>query len=225
MRGVGDAVQPWHLFHQHDLGLAPGDPMLPVVDLIHERVAGRLDRLERRVLGQQVCVFRNDVGLGDLHRGLHSALGCGVRGLAGQHGHAVVASEVHRLLIAHWNPGEVGGRDSFLVVGQHIGRGALKDPEGTIQRGENARRRPIEQRDHDPETRPGQPRDEQHRLLPADHRPVAEVVLQPHPRLGHPGPVDPDPADLERGLGPRDGAAAGAGLGRPCRGHPRRRRL
>ena len=152
VRGAGNPVQARHLLHQHHRRLAPGGPMLPVVDLIHERLTGRLNGLERRVLGQQVRVLRHNVGLGELDRGLHPALACGVCGLAGQHSHAVVAGEVHRLLIAHWNPGDVGGRDSFLVVGQHIGRGALQDPEGAIQRGEHARRHPIAQRDHDPET-------------------------------------------------------------------------
>lgn len=67
VRGVRDPVQPRLLFDQHHRGLAASSPMLTVVDVIHECLAGRLELRERRVLGQQVRVFRDDVGRGELH--------------------------------------------------------------------------------------------------------------------------------------------------------------
>src|ERR1019366_7831364 len=47
----------------------------------------------------------------------------------------------------------------------------------------------FRQRQHYPEPcPPGKPEAEQDRRRGADPRPFTEVILQPHPRLGHPGP-------------------------------------
>lgn len=86
------------------------------------------------------------------------------------------------------------------IIGEHIGRCSAEDAEAPVQSSEYARRGPVLQRDHDAEAGPCQPSDEQDRLDPIDARTIAEVVLQPHPRLGDPGPVDPGMAQPPRSL-------------------------
>lgn len=69
-------------------------------------------------------------------------------------------------------------------------------------------------RDDDPVPAPGQPGTEQVGLAQVDDRAPAPVVLQPHSRLGYPGPVGPPVpvAVLSLGLGhrPTDGALVAA---------------
>ena len=207
MRGVRDPVQPRRLLSQHRGGFPAGGPVLTMVDLVHEPLAGRFDLGEGSVFGTQVSVLGHDVGLGDFHRGLHAALGRRVRRLAGQHRHPVVAGEVDRLLVAHRDAGNMGHRHGLLVIGQDVGRGTADDTEAAVQRGENARRRPVPQCDHDPETGPRQPGHEQDGLLPLDHGAVAEIVLKPHARFRDPGPVHPDMAEPPGGADLRDGPA------------------
>ena len=188
-------VQPRRLLGQHHRGFAAGGPVLTGVDLVHERLARLFDLGEGRVVGTQVGVPGHDVGLGELHRGLHAALGSRVRRLAGQHRHPVMAGEVDRLLVADRDPGNMGHRYGLLVIGQDVGRGAAQNTEAAVQCGEHARRRPVPQRDDDPEAGPRQPGHEQNGLLPLDHGAVAEIVLKPHARFCHPGPVHPDMAE------------------------------
>lgn len=90
--------------------------------------------------------------------------------------------------------GHMRDRHGLLVIGQQVGRSATNGPEHPVQGGEHARRGLIPQRDHYPEPRPCQPGHQQDRLDPVDDRSVTEVVLDPHSRLGDPGPVHPGPA-------------------------------
>ena len=91
------------------------------------------------------------------------------------------------------DPGDVLGGDRLLVVGQHVRRCPTEPAQRHIKGGHHRRGGLVPDRQHHPEPRPGQPRHEQRRLHPVDERAVAEVVLQPHPRLGHPRPVHPHP--------------------------------
>lgn len=169
--------------------------MFAVVDEVHEFVAGRFNVSEGVIFGPEVGVFRDDVGLGELHGGLDTALGRGVRRLAGEHRDAVVTGEVHRRDVAHRDAGDVGHGDGFLVIGQDIGRGATDDAERAIQRRVNTRRRAITHHDHDPEPRPRQPGNEENGLLAVHNGAVAEIVLNPHTRLRDPRPVHPGVAE------------------------------
>jgi hypothetical protein len=170
---------------------------------------GGLQLGEGAVVGAQVGVLGHDVGLGELHRGLDPALGGRVRGLARQHRDAVMPGEVQGLLVADRDPGDVRGGHRFLVIGEHVGGRATQDPEGAVQGREHARCGPVPQRDHDPEAGPGQPCDEQDRLHALDAGPVAEIVLQPVPRLRDPRPVDAGMAQPVGGLDLRNGPAGG----------------
>ncbi len=62
MGGVGDPVQAGLFLLEHRRGLAPRDPVLTVVDLLHERLAGRLELCEGPVFGAQVGVFSRRFG-------------------------------------------------------------------------------------------------------------------------------------------------------------------
>jgi len=184
-------VQPAALLGQHLVRWPTGDPVWPGVDLLTERRARRLELSEAGVLLTQVRVLGDDVSLADLHRRLGAALGRRIRRHTGVHHHRVVLGERHQLRIPDRDPGDVLDRDGLLVVGQHIGRHPTQPPERHVQGREHRGHRLVTDREHHPEPRPGQPRHEQHRLHTVDDRPVAVVVLQPHPRLGDPGPVHP----------------------------------
>jgi hypothetical protein len=92
-------------------------------------------------------------------------------------------------------------RHRLLVIGQPIGRRPAEPAQRGIQAGDHARQGLVPDRQHHPEPAPRQPGAKQQGRPPADHRPAAVVPLQPHPRLGHPGPVDPPPAGLPGPLG------------------------
>lgn len=66
-----------------------------------------------------------------------------VRRLTGQHHDCVVAGEVHGLLVAHRNPGNVRHRDRFLVIRQHISRSTTDALKPAIQHCEHGRYGPI----------------------------------------------------------------------------------
>ena len=85
----------------------------------------------------------------------------------------------------------VTGGDRLLVVGEQVGRGAAQDAEDPVQAGEDTGCGAVTQRDHHPVAAPGQPRHQQHNAAAGHDRAVSEVVLQPQPGLGDPGPVHP----------------------------------
>jgi hypothetical protein len=208
-------VQPDAFFGEH-LDRGPlRDPVGTGVDLLAELLTRSLELGEAGVLLTQVGVLGDEVGLADLHRRLGAALGCWIGRNTGVHDHRVVLGERHQLRVPNWDPGDVLDRDGLLVVGQHVGRHSTESPERDVQRGEHTRHGLVAQRDHDPEPRPGKPGDEQHRLDAVDDRPVAVVVLQPHSRLGDPGPVHPDipcPVGLLHRCDRAAGGALGAGV-------------
>jgi hypothetical protein len=194
---------------EHRRGFAPRHPVLTVVHLIHERLTGCLEFGEGAVVAAEIGVLRHEVGFGELHGRFNPALGGRVCGLAGQHRDPVVPGEVQGLLVPDRDPGNMGRGDGLLVVSQHVGRCPAQDPEAPVQGREDARRRPVPQRNHDPEAGERQPGNEQDGLHPADPGPVAEVVLQPHPRLGDPRPVNAGVAQPPPGLHLGDRPAGG----------------
>ena len=141
--GIRDPVQPRGFLGEHGRGFAPRHPVLTVIDLVHERLAGGLEFGERAVFVAEVGVFGHEVGLGEFHGRFDPALGGRVRGLAGQHRHPVVPGEVQGLLVPDRDPGNMGGGDGLLVVRQHISRRPAEDPEAPVQGREDARRRPV----------------------------------------------------------------------------------
>ena len=191
VRLIGHPMQPDPFFGEHLDRDPAGHPMHPAVHLRHELLTRLLQLSKRGVLGAQVGVGGNQVGLGDLHRRLHPTLGGRVGRLTSQHGHPVMPAERDGLPVPDRHPGHMLDGDGFFVVGQHIRRHPTQHAERAVQRGDHRRLRPVPQRPHHPEPGPGQPGHEQHRLDPVHDGAVAEVVLQPHPRLGHPRPVDP----------------------------------
>ena len=210
VRGCGDRVQPGPFFGEHLDRRPLRDAVGAVVDLLAERHAGRLELGERGVGLEQVGVLRDEIGLADLHRRLRAALRCRVGRHAGVDHHRVVLSERDQLRVAHRDPGDVLDGDGLLVVGQHVGRHPAQASERLVQGGEHARHRLVAQREHDPEPRPRQPGDEEDGLDSIDDGAVAVVVLQPHPRLGDPGSVDPHPPSTVGLLDLRDRSSGGA---------------
>ncbi|MBT2454580.1 hypothetical protein J7E98_07200 [Streptomyces sp. ISL-86] len=63
------------LFREDLGGLAPGVPVDPVIDLVAEGMAGRLEMSEGRVLLQEIRIRGQQIGLRDPHRRLGSVLG------------------------------------------------------------------------------------------------------------------------------------------------------
>jgi hypothetical protein len=171
-----------------------GGPVRPAVDLAAELCAGGLEPGERRIPGQQVRCRGHQVRLRDPDGGLAAALGRRVGGQARRDGQPVVPGERHGTGVADRDPGHVPGGDGLLVVGQQVSRAPADPAQGDVDRGEHRGLGLIQQRQYDPEPRPGQPQAEQDRGGPADPRAVAEVVLGPHARLGHPRPEHPPPA-------------------------------
>jgi hypothetical protein len=207
---VGHLMQPGAFLDEH-LGRNPaGHPVHPGVDLLHKRATCRLDVSEAGVVGQQVRLGGHDVGLGQFDRVFHPALGGRIGGLTCQHRNAVVAAERDGLAVSDRHTGDVAGGHGLLVVGEHIGRSATQNPENPVQSGEHARRGAITQCDHDTETTPRQPRHEQHDLASIDDRSIAEIVLQPQPRLGDPRPVHPRMAQAPLGFHLSDSPPGGA---------------
>ena len=152
----------------------------------------------------QVGVLRDQVGLAKFHRRLHPALAGRVGRLAGQHRHPVMPAKRDDLPVPHRHPGHMLHGDGLLVVGQHKRRCPIDQPKGAVQGGDHRRLGAVPQRDHHPEPGPGQPGHEQHRLDPVHDGAVAEVVLQPHPRLGDPRPMHPGMSQPVRRLHPGD---------------------
>ena len=97
----------------------------------------------------------------------------------------------HDLRVADRDPAHVIDRHRPLVIGQHVGRDATHLAQHPIQTEHHARQRPVDQRHDHPVARPGQPRAQQRRAPPADHRPIAIVELQPQPGLRDPRPRPP----------------------------------
>ncbi len=200
VRARGHRVQPGLFVGEHLVRGPPRHPVDAGVDHVAELLAGSLEVGEGVVGAQQVRLGRHEVGLGELDGVLTAALRGRVGRLAGVHGDPVVRCEGHDLRVPHRHPGDVSDRHSLLVVRQHIGRRPAQAAQHHVQGGEHGRGGAVPQREHDPEPRPRQPGAEQDRLAPVDDRAVAEVVLQPHARLGHPRAVDPAVAEVERGL-------------------------
>ncbi len=102
-----------------------------------------------------------------------------------------------------WNASHVaafeffGGFPAWLVTenvprnifGHQVGRGAAEDAEDAVQAGEHTGCGAVPKRDHHPVAAPRKPRHQQHDRAARDQRPVGEIVLQPQPGLGDPGPV------------------------------------
>lgn len=191
------------------------------VDLLAELPAGGFQLAERLVLFAQIDVPGHQIGLRDLHRGLGSALGFRVRRQTRTNRRAVVPRDLDDLRVADRDPGDVVDGDRLLVVRKDIGRDPADPAEGGVQTCGDRRQRLVPDRDDDAETGPGHPCAEQRGLAALDHRPVAEVVLNPEPRLGHPRPVDPAQTGPELGFRLGHRAAGGAfPTGETHRGDP-----
>lgn len=104
---------------------------------------------------------------------------------------AVVTPGSHRLPISDRDAGKAADRDGLFVGGEQVCRGNADDAAHPVQSGEHARRGPITQRDHDPESAPDQPGDEEGDLTSVDDRAVPEVVLQPQSGFDDPGSSAP----------------------------------
>ena len=175
-------------------------PMDAGVDLRAPLRACPLQLGERAVLAAQVRRGGHQIRLGDLHRGLGSALGFGIVGDTRFDLAAVVAAEFDHLRVPHRHPGDVLDGDGLGVVTQQIRRRPAEPPQRGVDAGHQRAEGLVPGRDHHPEPRPGQPRTKQLRT-PATHpRSFAPVELQPHPRLGHPRPIHPAAARLPRRL-------------------------
>jgi hypothetical protein len=159
------------------------------IDLGDECRTCGFDLAEAAVLAEQVRLGGHDVGLGEFDGVLHPTLGGRVGGLARQHRDTVIAAEGDRCAVADRDSGDVSGGDGLLVVGQQIGRRATEAAEDPVQSGEDTGSGAVVQRNHHPVSAPRQPRHQQHHLAPGHHRAIGEVVLQPQPGLGDPGPV------------------------------------
>ena len=97
-----------------------------------------------------------------------------------------MTGDLHDRRVADRDPAHVLDRHRLLVIGQRIRRDAIEPPQRPVQPDHHRRQRLLAQRHHDPIPRPRQPRAEQHRPRPGDHRPLAIVPLQPQPRLRDP---------------------------------------
>ena len=102
-------------------------------------------------------------------------------------------AQLHRRRVADRQPRDVLHRHGLLVIGQQAGRAPAGPAQRHVDRSGHRGPRFVQQRQDHPVPGPGQPQAEQRRLHLPDQRPVAEVVLRPHPRLGDVRPVHPPP--------------------------------
>ena len=200
---LGQRVQPGAFLDQHLRGDTPGHPVHAVVDLPAELGTGALQLGEAAVLSKQIRLGRHQVRFGDLHRVLAAALACRIGRHARGDRQPIVLAELEHLRVAHRYPGHVLAGHGLLVVGQPVGRHPRKQAQRLIDRGHHRRQRLIQQRQHDPKPAPRQPRAKQLRANTIHPWAITKVVLKPHPRLSHPGPVHPPaPSPIGRlGLG------------------------
>ena len=185
----GQAVQALPLADQHLLRGPAGDAVRPGVDQVQELRAGVLEIGSGTVLGQEIGVGRDQVPFGDPDGGFGAALGLGVGPLAGGHRHAVPGAEADHQRVPDRQVGNMPGGDRAFVVGQPVGGRAAEGPHRPVQTGDHGLLAAIAHRDHDPETRPGQPGAEEVDPPGADDRTgVGPVPLGRHARFGDPGP-------------------------------------
>jgi hypothetical protein len=203
-------MQPLAFLGQRLGRAAAGLPVDPVVDLLAELSARRLQLSEGAVRLEQVRLSRHQVGLGDLDRVLRAALGLRVRGDAGADGHPVVPADLDDLRVAHRDPRDMLHRHRLLVVRQRIRRHPTNPPQRRVQTRHNRRHCLVPHRDHHPEPRPRQPRTPQTRAPPGDPRTLAPVPLHPQPRLRDPRPKHPPLPDPKPLLGLRHHPTSGA---------------
>ncbi len=175
--------------------------MPAAVDVFAPGAAGVGEFGETAISAAQVRLGGHQVGLGQADGGLHPALGFRVVGHAGLHRAAVVPAGGDYLRVPDGDPGDMVAGDRACVVGQHVRGRAADPPQRRIQAGHQGAQGAVPDRDHHPETGPGQPGAPQPRPPPANARPLAPVELQPHARLGDPRPVGAPPAGLPGGLG------------------------
>jgi hypothetical protein len=185
-----------------------GLAVLPGVDRLAERVAGRPQRGEGLIRRQQVGVGRHEVGLSDLDGALRTALALWIGRLAGDDLEPVMATRGDELGMTDGNPGDPVDGDGPLVVGQGVGRRAAEPAERLVEAGDHCRQRPIVGRDDDAEPAPGQPGAPQQRDAATDPRSLAPVELEPHAGFRDPRPIDAPVAGGVGALGTSDCAPA-----------------
>ncbi len=149
------------LLGEHLGGGAAGLPVRAAVHLLAERSAGPLQLLERVVGRQQVGPGGHQVGLGQPHRGLRAPLGLGVGGDAGGEGDAVVPADLHDLRVPDRDARHVGRGHGPLVVGGGVGGGAAEAAERGVDRRDERGERLVQDGEHHPVARPGEPGAEQ----------------------------------------------------------------
>ena len=166
--------------------------MDPGVDLVAELAAGRLQLGERAgTRSQQVRLRRHQIGLRDPHRGLRPALGLRIGRHARADRHPVVPADLDHFRMPHRDPGDVLGGHGLLVVGQRIGRHPAEPAQRRIQAADHRRQRLVQDRQHHPEPRPGQPRAPQLRPPARDPRPSPQSHCSHSPGSGDPRPEHP----------------------------------
>ena len=145
-------------------------------------------------------------------------VGLGIVGDACLDLQAVVAASRHDLGVPQGEPGHVVGGDRPLVIGEQVGRDPSDAPQGGVDAGQHGGDGLVPGGEHHPEPAPCQPGAEQHRLPTVDDRALPPVELEPHPRLGNPGPVGPTATGTVGGLRLGDGPTGGAFVaGKPHR--------
>ena len=117
----------------------------------------------------------------------------GVGDPAGVHAQPVVPARRQHLRMADRDAGHMLDGDGLLVVGEQVGGHPADAAQRGVHRGDHRGQRLVQDRQHHPVARPGQPGAEQLGWHARHRRAVAEVVLHPHPRLGQPRPVHPGP--------------------------------
>ena len=106
--------------------------------------------------------------------------------------------------------GHVSGGDGAGVVGEPIPGDAAERALGPVKAGDQRLQAAVADRDHHPETRPGQPAAEEIALVAVNPGTVGPVELGPHPRFGDPGSKNAAIALAVALLGPGYGSADGA---------------
>src|SRR5215471_13090891 len=101
---------------------------------------------------------------------------------------------------AGWARPRPGPWSGALVVGECVCGDTSQPAEGGIERGEHRPQGSVPGRQYHSVAAPRQPSAEQVGWPAPDQWALAPVVLKPHTGLGDPGPIDPVPASLVRGL-------------------------
>ena len=141
---------------------------------------------------------------------LGTALGLGVERLTSANAAPIVAGSRHHVGVPHRQTGDPVDGDGARVVSQQVGGCATDPAQRGVQAGDQRRQLLIPRRHHHPKPRPRQPGAEQLGAPTPNPGAFAPVELQPHPRLGNPGPVlSPVPVPIRR-LRLGDSAASGA---------------